>query len=173
MGCDRQKIRRAVNILDYQTGRLDDASAVMSAAAQDLRERGMELWVPEQLAREHVFADVDPCEVITGYLSGKPVAAMILTFHDPQFWPNVASNTSSFIHKLAVIPSCQGSGLAGQMVDYAIGVTLSRGIHTTRLDCSADRPKLCAVYEDMGYHKVGERMIGPYPTAFYEKHITL
>ncbi len=160
-----------MNIHDYQTGKLEDASAVMTAVARDLRERGMELWVPGQLAPEHLFAEVDPCEVITGYVSDEPVAAMILTFHDPQFWPDVPPDTASFVHKLAVMPSCQGCGLAGQMVSYAIDVTLRRGIHATRLDCSADRPKLCAVYEGLGYHKVGERMVGPYPTAFYEKHI--
>ncbi len=37
-----------------------------------------------------------------------------------------------------------------------------------RLDCAADRPKLCRFYEDYGFRRVGRRMVGWYDAAFYE-----
>ncbi len=37
-----------------------------------------------------------------------------------------------------------------------------------RLDCAADRPKLCRFYEDYGFRRVGLRMVGWYDAAFYE-----
>lgn len=41
-----------------------------------------------------------------------------------------------------------------------------------RLDCAADRYKLCEYYELQGFIKVGEKvMFDKYPTAFYEFEI--
>ncbi len=57
------------------------------------------------------------------------------------------------------------------MVDQAIALTRAQGVHVTRLECAADRPRLCAFCERLGYKKVGERRVGPFPTAFFAKQI--
>ena len=37
-----------------------------------------------------------------------------------------------------------------------------------RLDCAADRPRLCRFYEEYGFRCVGLEMVGAYDTAFYK-----
>ena len=164
------EVSRAAKLEACKQGKYDDALRVITAAAQDLENRGEPLWHPAHLT-SNLFSRATDETVLTGYLGGLPVTALILTFHDPQFWPEVAPRTSSFVHKLSVSPAYQGRGLAAQLLEYAATETRSRGISVTRLDCPAERPKLCTFYESLGYERVDERNVGDLPTAFYVKHL--
>ena len=151
-------------------GSLEDGARIIRAVAADLRERGIPLWNGAVLSAESLCGQ-NGSKMITGYIGDAPVAAMILSDYDPDFWPNIPIGESTFVHKLAVLPSFQGKGLAHEMLDRAALMSLALGIHVTRLDCAADRPKLCAVYERAGYRKVAERVVGQFPIAFYERVI--
>jgi ribosomal protein S18 acetylase RimI-like enzyme len=73
-----------------------------------------------------------------------------------------------FVHKLAAARRLKGRGAAAAMLDWARARASEQGRAYLRLDCAADRPKLCRFYEEHGFRRVGRRMVGPYDTAFYE-----
>ena len=143
---------------------------VIRIVAADLRERGIPLWEGCDLSAKTLCTQ-SGSKIITGFISDTAVAAMMFSDHDPEFWPDIPRGKSTFVHKLTVLPDFQGMGLAHEMLDHAADLTRAAGIQAPRLDCAADRPKLCSVYERAGYSKVTEKMVGPYPTAFYERAI--
>jgi GNAT superfamily N-acetyltransferase len=145
-------------------------SEIIRAVAADLRERGIPLWEGSDLGVATLCRQSGSW-IITGFIGAAAVAARVLSDHDPQFWPDIAKGRSTFVHKLAVLPAYQGKGLAHEMLDHAARLSLAKGFRVIRLDCAADRPKLCAVYEAAGYSKVSERMVGRFLTAFYERAI--
>jgi hypothetical protein len=55
------------------------------------------------------------------------------------------------------------------MIEWAKKEAKRRNKTFLRLDCAADRPKLCSFYEKHGFRKVGERLIlQKFPTALFE-----
>jgi ribosomal protein S18 acetylase RimI-like enzyme len=145
-----------------------DGSFVIKAAALELQRRGTPLWIGADLSPAALCRREGDCS-ITGFLGDTAVAAMVRSDWDPEHLPELKKSESTFVHKLGVLPAYQGRGGALEMLEYAATISQARGISHTRLDCAADRPKLCGVYESAGYVKVAERVVGAYPIAFFAR----
>ncbi len=128
------------------------------------------MWTADELAPEALLGCYDLPEMRLGVLAGEPVAVMVVQERDEFFWPDVAEGDSLFVHKLAVAASrrFKGQGAAVAMLDLAKVMALEQERSYLRLDCIADRPKLCSFYEEYGFRHVGREMMGAYETAFYE-----
>ena len=155
-------------IESIQFGARSDALYVIRQAAIHLIERRILLWKLDELTIEQVFHACQNDNIVTGYIGSNPVAAMLLTYHDPAFWPDVPPNKAGFIHKLSVMPDYQGKGVAAQMVNFAKNEVKNKGIPWLRLDCHSDRTRLRNFYERLGFRCVREGIADGHPTAFYE-----
>ena len=153
------------------SGDVDNALLIMKEAAHWLADAGMPLWDPGDFSKEKILANNHEDDFRVGYENGVPVAAMILKWHDPDFWPDAKPNESGYVHKLAVRRMYAGKGYAAEMLTFAGKECRRRGISRLRLDCAADRPKLCRLYENLGFVRVDGRRRGEYDAAFYEKRI--
>lgn len=147
---------------------LERLSRVLLEVAGWLDKRGQRMWAADELAPGALLKRYDPREMHLGLISGEPAAAMVVQKSDEFFWPEVHEGESLFVHKLGVARRLKGSGVAAAMLDWTKARALEQGRAYLRLDCAADRPKLCHLYEEYGFHRVGRRMVGPYDTAFYE-----
>ena len=137
-----------------------------------LQREGQEMWRIEQVSTERVLKEYSPEEMFLGYLDGIPAATMVLQEVDDLFWPFVTQSESLFLHKLSIRRKFAKSGVAGSMITWAKSEAKNRHKRYLRLDCAADRPKLCRFYESQGFTKVREQvMFGKYPTAFYELEV--
>ena len=154
-----------------QFGARSDALYVMRQAAAYLIEHKKTLWTLNELTAEQVFHTCQNENIVTGYIGHNPVAAMLLTYHDPDFWPDIPPNQAGFIHKLSVIPNYQGKGIAAQMIDFAKNEVKHKGMLWLRLDCHSDRNRLRNFYEKLGFRCVREGIADAHPTAFYEIEI--
>jgi len=154
-----------------QLGARADALSVIRQAAIHLIERKESLWELDCLTMEQVFHACQDQNVVVGYIKGSPVTAMVLTYHDPLFWPNVPPNQAGFIHKLSVVPDYQGKGIAAQMVNFAKNEVKNKGLLWLRLDCHSDRSRLRVFYERLGFRCIREGIAEAYPTAFYEMNV--
>jgi GNAT superfamily N-acetyltransferase len=150
---------------------IEPATGVMVQAAQWLIDRGKGLWHVEELTKEYIISTggSDACWCFS--LDGVPAAAMLLTWHDPDFWPAVPPATSGFVHKLCVANHVHGMGLASLMLSAAETICLRRRIYDLRLDCAGDRPSLCRLYQRHGFLQVDRRPIGSFDTAFFHRHL--
>ena len=148
-----------------------ELTRVLQAAARALEKRGEPLWPLETLEPAALQAAYPEAESYVGFQGGEAVAGMIVLEDDPLFWPDVRAGESVFLHKLAVIPAFQGSGVATAMLGFAAARARTLQKRYLRLDCAAERPKLCAFYERHGFRWVGECTVDGFNAALYEKRI--
>ena len=146
-------------------------SSILQDAAQRLVDRGEALWTPEQFDAERLEPIIQADEVILAYLENHAVGTAFLEREDPTFWPDVPAGESLFIHKLAVRSTMTGQGVATAIMDWAKLEVARVGRRFLRLDC-ADRPKLRAVYEGMGFRLRDIRHVGAFTACRYEFDVT-
>ena len=79
---------------------------------------------------------------------------------DPDFWPEMPDGDALYLHKLAVYPAHQGQGWAHALLAHAATLARARGRSLLRLDCAGGRPKLCAVYERVGFRHHSQQRVG-------------
>ncbi|MDD9271740.1 GNAT family N-acetyltransferase [Paenibacillus sp. GCM10023248] len=154
------------NISDNQVA---DFCSILKEVVMWLHTQGQGMWSLEQVSREKILSEYSIEEMFLGYMEDVPVSTMILQEEDDVFWPSVVKNESLFLHKLSVRRQFANFGLARDMVKWAKQEAQNRNKRYLRLDCAADRPKLCSFYESIGFSKVREQVLfRKYPTAFYE-----
>jgi len=133
---------------------------ILAEGAAWLREKGIEMWAQEQVSLDRLLKNYTLEEMFMGFQEGDPAAVMIL---------QEKYSRSVYLHKLCIRRKYAGTGLSHAMIQLAKQEVARRGRSYLRLDCAADRPKLCSFYEAQGFRKVDEGiMYGKFPTAFYE-----
>ena len=140
---------------------------VLRASAQAQEERGLPMWPQEALTAERLQRQYPGGQGYVGTQGGPAVAAMILVATDPHFWPHDPHGEALYLHKLAVHPDWQGAGLGSLMVEAAAEQARAAGVLWLRLDTAADRPKLRAIYEALGFMLVREGRMDGWPAAWY------
>lgn len=125
---------------------------VLRSANDRMAQKGIIQWLPCHLTAEAVFAEeIEPYLLLC---DGIPAATALLVTEDPVFWPEKEKGSAVYIHRLSVAQDFAGMGLADRMLAFAAGYARGQGIPCLRLDCRADREKLCALYESFGFRFV-------------------
>jgi len=140
----------------FTAGDADTAIDIMREAARWLADAGKPMWRLETVTREKIKNPAEEFHVL--YLDGESAAAMLLSFHDPFFWPEVAG-ASGFVHKLAVRRRFAGQGLGEAMLARAAALCREKGVPMLRLDTDPHRPGLCALYERAGFRRLDVRQV--------------
>jgi GNAT superfamily N-acetyltransferase len=153
-------------------GDIDNAIDIMKEVARWCEDTGKNMWHPYELSRERLLRGITAENFCVGKVGNDNAAAMILQWHDPLFWPQVAKDQSGFIHKLCVRRSYGGQGLSQKMVAYAIKECQNKGVRSLRLDTGRDRYPLHTLYESFGFVQVGKTAVGEREYALYEMKIT-
>ena len=149
-------------------GDIDNAIAIIKEVAQWCEDTGKKMWHPDDLSRERLLQGITAENFCVGKVGNDNAAAMILQWYDPLFWPELHEGESGFVHKLCVRRKYSGQGLSQRMIARAIEECKARGIHYLRLDTGWHRPRLCELYESLGFVKVGKKTIGSRDYALYE-----
>jgi GNAT superfamily N-acetyltransferase len=162
-----------LDIVNVSENELEDFSSILQEAALWMRNEGQEMWRMEQLTTHHVLKTYSLDELYLAYIDGFSAAAIVLQEEDKMFWPKERKN-SLYIHKLSIRRKYAKTGLSVAMISWAKSHAMGRHKKFLRLDCAADRGKLCKFYEKQGFRKVNEKlMFEQYLTAFYELEIRL
>ena len=138
--------------VEFTCGDKEEAINIMREAAQWLIDIGKPMWNLDDLSPDKI--DNPPDEFIVMWVDGESVATMTLSFEDKFFWPNIALNTSGFIHKLSVRREYAGKGYAKILVEHAKKLCLIKKINCLRLDCDPHRKGLNEFYINCGFSLV-------------------
>jgi ribosomal protein S18 acetylase RimI-like enzyme len=65
------------------------------------------------------------------------------------------SGKALVVHRLAVDPSCQGQGIARELMQFACESARQQRYATIRLDAFAGNPRAVAMYKRLGYRRAG------------------
>lgn len=145
-------------------------AAVLNEAAQWIAAEGRALWSAADVALERIQRDTDAGGYFIARQGGEVAGVVRLDLEDPYFWPEIASGSSLYVHKLAVRRASAGQGVPLMLLDFARERARSLGRPFLRLDCVADRAPLRALYEGFGFslHSVvhkGERAFARFELA--------
>lgn len=143
-------------------------SEILREVAEWLETTGQPLWAREILAPEALLRKNTLNELFLGWLNGVPVATMILQHEDLPFFPDDPPGEALYLHKLAVHRSAGGRGVSTAMLEWAQAYAARLGKQYLRLDTSAERPKLNALYQNYGFRYVGFRCVEGFDTNLYE-----
>jgi ribosomal protein S18 acetylase RimI-like enzyme len=157
-----------INSFEVVKGEVDNAVSIMREVATWCLEANLNMWKLEDLTREKLIKNINEENFCIGRLNHEAAASMILQWYDPYFWPHLKENESGFIHKLCVRRKFSGMNIASKMIDYAKDECRKKGISYLRLDTSGDNPKLCGIYEKLGFVKVDNRKLNSRNYALYE-----
>ena len=145
-------------------------SLVLQQAALRLAQQEMPMWRVDELTVEKLRRESG--EFYLACANQKTAGVLRIQTEDPEFWPDVPSGESIFIHRLAVLPDLAGRGVGKALLDFAVSKGASLNKKYLRLDCASDRPKLRNIYETYGFIHHSDRHVGPFNVSRYEFRIT-
>jgi len=156
----------------------DKAIAVMQNVSMWMQGEGMHLsewWQPQNMNPDFLFHHVEPNEFYTAIVDGKPVASVVLQDSERnQSWKSIDGvnpQRALYVHWLCVARDFSGKGFSKVMVEFAAEEAKKRGFKLLRLDTDANEPKLCELYESLGFQLMGTEQEGDHKTAFYQRGI--
>lgn len=144
---------------------------ILQEAEAWLRDRGMPMWLPEELDMDGLRRDVAAGMHYLAEFGGDAAGTIRFQLEDDEFWPDLPSGDSAFVHRLAVRPRFAGAGVGPAMLAWAAGHARALGRTLLRLDCDRDRPRLRAFYERNGFRYHSDRQVGPHFVARYEREV--
>ena len=144
-------------------------TAMLTDAAKWVEELdGTTMWVEDELAEDRIAAEVDAGLFYVAECDGDIVGALKFQLNDQLFWPDLATDDSAFVHRLAVRRSHAGQGVSAALLRWAVDYAQSLGRKYLRLDCDAERARLRYLYERFGFRFHSFRQVGSYYVARYE-----
>ena len=143
--------------INFTCGNKKEAINIMQEAARWLVDTGRPMWDDEDLSFEKLNNSPDEFWVI--WEGENSVASMILSYEDNFFWPDIAPNTSGFIHKLSVRRDYASKGYAKMLVEHAKKLCANKGIKYLRLDCDPHREGLLKFYKECGFTLVEMKIL--------------
>ncbi|PTA67291.1 GNAT family N-acetyltransferase [Deinococcus arcticus] len=145
--------------LTYTAGDLEAAAGVLRASAAELETRGQPLWPLDSLTLERLGRHYPAHGWQVAWRAGQAVGTYCLLERDPPFWPDDPPGEALYLHKLAVHPAAQGTGLSALLLADARARARSAGRPWLKLDTAADRPALRQLYKRVGFEACGEREV--------------
>ena len=149
--------------LEFRRAGTDDLDALVAlygAAAQDMREKGIDQWDEYYPDREILSEDVESGDMTLGLLDGEPVCAYVVNReYDPEYELGAWDHTEGdfcVLHRLCVNPAMQGRGLARQAMAHMEKNALDKGFDSVRLDVFSQNLHAQRLYEKLGYKRTGE-----------------
>jgi GNAT superfamily N-acetyltransferase len=146
-------------------------SSILIEAATWVAEGGAPLWSVEQLGADAIAADVAAGHVVLAMVDGEAVGTARLTREDPECWPDAMPGVALYVHRIAIRRAWAGRGLPGMIMAWCDRQAQELGCGCLRLDCDATRPKLCRLYEQLGFRFHSQRSVGQHTVARYERAV--
>ena len=149
--------------LEFRRAGTDDLDALVAlygAAAQDMREKGIDQWDEYYPDREILAEDVESGDMTLGLLDGHLACAYVVNReYDPEYELGAWEHTEGdfcVLHRLCVNPEMQGQGLARQTMARMEKTARDQGFDSVRLDVFSQNLHAQRLYEKLGYRRTGE-----------------
>jgi GNAT superfamily N-acetyltransferase len=147
---------------------LEGVSSVLQEAAHWLEQRGMALWLDDELSSQRVREEVASGLFYLAEDNGAIGGVIRFQLDDPEFWPDVLPGEAAYIHRLAVRRRYAGGQVSFHLLDWAVAQTRKIGRTYLRMDVETPRRRLREIYEKYGFQYHSERNVGPYSVSRYQ-----
>lgn len=122
-----------------------------------LPRMGVDQWLPGEVARSEIAAQVEAGQWFLAALENLPVAgALCVLWADPQIWGSGVT-PAVYVHSLMVDRRMAGRGLGSSLLHWAADEGRRRGLGVLRLDCAESNLVLRDYYRTHGLREVGRK----------------
>lgn len=136
-------------------GEVDVAAEIMREVTQWCMDTGRPMWSLSAISKSVLLQSLKPEDFVVGKVNGEPACAMILTWDDPEYWPNANKNEAGYIHKVCVRRKFAGQQIPWKIFEYAMELCRARNVSYLRLDTYTHSALLRAMYRNLGFTEVG------------------
>jgi ribosomal protein S18 acetylase RimI-like enzyme len=157
---------------------MDAAIEIIRHVGAWMRETGAgnysKWWDPNEVDAEKLLKYVKPDDFYVVLVDGQPAGmAVIQPNQTLQDWSSIDESTpppkAIYVDYVAVEREFAGRGLVKVLMGKAEDIARQSGAAVIRLDTNGNEPKLCELYEGLGFQRVGAYQEETYLNAFYEK----
>lgn len=143
--------------------------SILIEAAEWMDSIGMKNWDSSKFSIDEILIKSELNDLFLCYADNEPAGCLKLQETDMLFWPDDIKGEALYVHKLAVKRIFAGKGISTFMMDWAKEQAKLKKCNYLKLDCLANRSKLCMVYEKQGFIKVDEKLVfGEVKSALYQ-----
>jgi GNAT superfamily N-acetyltransferase len=159
---------------------VDDADGVMQVITlcrNDMLARGIDQWDDAYPAIRIVREDARRRSLFIVRRKGRCVASVCLNDEQPEVYQTVAwrclTGRALVVHRLCVLPEWQRHGLGKSLMKFAEAFARKEAYSWIRLEAYAGCPAVLALYDGLGYRRVGEVRFPRrrLPFVCYEKEV--
>lgn len=132
-----------MEIRKSQYSDIDSIMVVVSEAQEYFKNNGIDQWQDGYPNHDSFINDIDnQCSYVL-IDNDKIIGTMYFTFDEDPCYRVIDGNWKTdyqygVIHRIAVLSSYKGQGLASHMLDYAVKECMSNNIHSIRIDTHID-----------------------------------
>lgn len=158
----------------------EDAGEILALfidAINAMEQRGIHQWdeiYPANL--ECINADIDADELWIGRIDGTAAVVFVLNEQCDEEYRNGAWQYPDLpfrvIHRLCVHPAFGGQGVGTRTMHEIEAICLADGVEAIRLDAFSKNPIALALYENLGFKRVGSAQWRMGLFWLYEKPLT-
>jgi ribosomal protein S18 acetylase RimI-like enzyme len=132
--------------------------ALIRSCVRHMESQGIDQWDDLYPDEATIRRDIDANELYLLEQDGRLGGIITLNESQEPAYQEVAwqfGGRALVVHRLAIDPSSQGKGFAGELMQFAYTIARERQYATIRLDAFTHNPRAVALYEGLGYQRAG------------------
>ena len=139
---------------------IDEIIALTKSCGKHMRDNGIDQWDEHYPDRQSIENDLET-QTLFVYREGKEIVGIIVLneHQDEEYqqakWSTSETSKNLVVHRLAVLPSHQGRGLARKLMDFAENFAKEQSYDAIRLDTFSQNPRNQKFYSNRGYTNLG------------------
>ena len=142
---------------------LNDISGIMKIiqdAQKYFKENGIPQWQNGYPDEKQIQSDIEENSTYVLEEDNQIIGTFYITFKGDPYYKEIDGNwlnTNKYaaVHRIAVLPSFKGQGLAGKLFQYAEKLTQEQGLHDIRIDTHEDNQPMRAFIDKHGFTYCG------------------
>lgn len=155
--------------------RLEDVRNLLSTAVRDMNARGVTQWDENYPGLDLLIGDIKTGSMFLMVDDEEVIGMIVLTGEqEPEYldvdWSD-KDGKAVVIHRVAVHPRLQGTGIGSKLFDFAEEHALENGFSSIRIDTFSENPNMQRLIESKEYVRRGEIHFPTHKPPFicYEK----
>lgn len=148
-----------IEVIQASPSELGEALSILQEANEWTGRDGARMWRDAEIGAEKIRGLIESGSLYLARVNGEVVGTISYEVEDPVYYPEITDGSTAFVHLLAVRRAFGGQGVGKALITWAREKAIDEGKTFLRLDCVAERQRLCAFYESLGFTKTGVRWI--------------
>jgi len=139
---------------------IDEIIALTKACGRHMRDNGIDQWDENYPDHSSILNDLET-ETLFAYREGANIIGIVVLneTQDEEYgainWSTSDNDKNIVVHRLAVLPSHQGKGIAKKIMDFAEDWAKKNNYDAIRLDTFSQNPRNQKFYTNRGYTDLG------------------